>query len=165
MNKRTIAVFGFLSLVGMCWAEGNLPGGFVLGSRVEMERLRNGGGGEAGFVLTDDPGLRSMLIIQVSGYGTSVSGMGEIAAKITLGGVSENRYHTYGFLRGGMCLSGDPELFWDLSGGGGFELFSSTNQAFFLEMGGGFNWHNSPFSEEEGFGGYAFIAPGIRHYF
>ena len=165
MKKRFLAVCMIIGAAGLCWAQNALPGGIMLGSRVELERLRNGGGGEVGYVFASSSGFRSMGILQVSGYGTSVDGMGEIAGKLTFGGVSEYRYHTYGFVRGGICFSGNPDLAWDVSGGGGFEIFASKRQAFFVEMGGGFNWRKSPFGDEEGYGGYAFIAPGLRHYF
>lgn len=106
-----------------------------------------------------------MVILQGSGYGTSQVGMGELAVKLTLGGISDNRYHTYGFLRGGLGFMGDSEFCWDASGGAGFELFTTPFQAFVIEFGGGSNWNSHPFESGQGFGGYAFIAPGFRYYF
>lgn len=166
MNRRFyLVLLCLLSLASLIGAEESLPRGILLGGRAELERNRNGGGGEFGIILSGSSPIRSQCILQVSGYGTPVDGMGELALKLTMGGVSENRYHTYGFLRGGMGFLGDSRLAWDLSGGGGFELFISSHQSFVVEMGGGSNWVSSPFESREGYGGYAFVSPGFRYYF
>ncbi|MBN2510569.1 MAG: hypothetical protein JXB03_09835 [Spirochaetales bacterium] len=164
-RKYCIPVTLLLLSLSFCFGNDIESGDFILGSRVEVERIRNGGGGEIGFVIFGSPGVRSLIVFQVSGYGGASGGMGELAAKLTFGGVSQERYYTYGLLRGGVCFTGEPHPAWDLSGGGGFELFFSPRNSFYLEMGGGVNWFESMFEEEEGFGGYAFVSPGFRYYF
>ena len=101
--------------------------------------------------------------ILLSGFGYNGGGILAIGNKLLIGGFTQNSIRTYSFIEGhvGLYKSNDKEfnetpLFFDMTCGGGIDIYTSNKLSFFVEIGGGFSSFGADFK------GKAHLGVGFR---
>jgi len=163
--KRIITAAAALLLLTLPLSGEDLKDGFSTAGLVIFQSAQSGGAGEIGFPLYRNDSFSLRNHIQLSGYGREDGGAMVLSDKLLFGGFGDREIRTYAFIQGGFGLWGgenkglaEAPFYGEFLGGGGMDLYTTENFAFFVELGGGvLYWGEAP-------AGTAHLSAGFRSF-
>lgn len=137
--------------------------GLSTGGMVVLETNNTGGSAEFGFTLYEGKKVEIRNYIMISGFGYDGGGTLALGEKMTFGGLTARGMRPYSFIEGhvGLYKTAGKEftelpLYFDLKGGGGMDIYGTSNMSLFVEAGGGVSFHGEHVT------GLAHLAVGFR---
>ena len=140
--KKISCLFVVFLVVGSTFLFAQTPK-FSLGSGPFFTTYIGGGGfADFGFLLFNKNSLDIRNHFVIRGAGFENGGLLSLAEKISIGGLMENKFRSYGYIEGGIGLWGDKNknffempLAYTFGGGGGTDIFLKENFSIYFEAG------------------------------
>ena len=141
MKKFSFSVFMFLA-VGSTFLFAQTPKISLGGGPFFASYIGGGGAADFGFLLFNKNSLDIRNHFIIRGAGLDEGGLLSLAEKISIGGLVENKFRSYGYIEGGIGLWGDKNkdffrmpLAYTFGGGGGTDIFLHERFSIYFEAG------------------------------
>jgi hypothetical protein len=138
--KRFYCLFILFLVVGSIFLFAQTPKFSLGGGPFFTNYIGGGGVADFGFLLFNKNSLDIRNHFVIRGAGFDDGGLLSLAEKISIGGLMENKFRSYGYIEGGIGLWGDKNkgffgmpVAYTFGGGGGTDIFLHERFSIYFE--------------------------------